>query len=143
MTRLKEKLAKLEEEVKRLTAIEKDVLASPDRQISLTDRDCRSTTTSGRGSGMVAYNVQSAADTEHHLNVAHEVTNAGADRSQLAGSDGAGVEGRAAREQTQSGRRSRLLQGRGNPGVRTGWHQRDAVETADLGRESERPVQAH
>jgi hypothetical protein len=83
-TRLKEKLAKLEEEVKRLRAIEKDVLASPDQQISLTDRDCRSMATSGRGSGMVAYNVQSAVDTEHHLIVAHEVTNVGADRSQLA-----------------------------------------------------------
>ena len=60
--RLKEKLAKLAEEVKRLRAIEKDVLASPDQQISLTDRDCRSMATSGRGSGMVAYNVQSAVD---------------------------------------------------------------------------------
>jgi transposase len=78
-TRLKEKLAKLEEEVKRLRAIEKDVLAWQDQQISLTDPDCRSMATSGRGSGMVAYNVQSAVDTEHHLIVAHEVTNVGAD----------------------------------------------------------------
>ena len=62
-TRLKEKLAKLEEEVKRLAAIEKALLASPDKQISLTDPDCRSMATSGRGSGMVAYNVQSAVDT--------------------------------------------------------------------------------
>jgi hypothetical protein len=54
-TRLKEKLAKLEEEVKRLAAIEKALLASPDKQISLTDPDCRSMATSGRGSGMVAY----------------------------------------------------------------------------------------
>jgi hypothetical protein len=49
-TRLKEKLAKLEEEVKRLAAIEKALLASPDKQISLTDPDCRSMATSGRGS---------------------------------------------------------------------------------------------
>jgi hypothetical protein len=70
--------------VKRLKAIEKDVLASPDQQISLTDPDCRSMATSGRGSGMVTYNVQSVVDTEHHLIVAHEVTNVGADRSQLA-----------------------------------------------------------
>src|SRR6476660_2168999 len=83
-TRLKEKLAKLEEEVKRLDAIEKAVLASPDKQISLTDPDCRSMATSGRGSGMVAYNVQSAVDTTNHLIVAHEVTNIGTDRSQLA-----------------------------------------------------------
>ena len=83
-TRLKEKLAKLEEEVKRLRAIEKEVLASPDQQVSLTDPDCRSMATSGRGSGMVAYNVQSAVDTTNHLIVAHEVTNEGSDRSQLA-----------------------------------------------------------
>ena len=83
-TRLKEKLVKLEEEVKRLKAIEQQVLASPDQQISLTDPDCRSMATSGRGSGIVAYNVQSAVDTEHHLIVAHEVTNSGSDRSQLA-----------------------------------------------------------
>src|SRR5664279_985978 len=82
-TRLKEKLVKLEEEVNRLKAIEKQVLASPDQQVSLTDPDCRSMATSGRGSGMVAYNVQSAVDTEHHLIVAHEVTNVGSDRSQL------------------------------------------------------------
>src|SRR5674536_153916 len=66
-TRLKEKLAKLEEEVKRLAAIEKALVASPDKQISLTDPDCRSMATSGRGSGMVAYNVQSAVDTTNHL----------------------------------------------------------------------------
>lgn len=62
-TRLREKLMKLEEEVKRLAAIEKRLLASPDKQISLTDPDCRSMATSGRGSGMVAYNVLSAVDT--------------------------------------------------------------------------------
>ncbi len=83
-TRLKEKLVKLEEEVKRLREIESQVLASPDEQISLTDPDCRSMATSGRGSGMVAYNVQSAVDTTNHLIVAHEVTNEGSDRSQLA-----------------------------------------------------------
>jgi transposase len=83
-TRLKEKLVKLEEEVTRLKAIEKQVLASPHQQVSLIDPDCRSMATSGRGSGMVAYNVQSAVDTEHHLIVAHEVTNVGTDRSQLA-----------------------------------------------------------
>ena len=60
------------------------MLASPDKQISLTDPDCRSMATSGRGSGMVAYNVQSAVDTTNHLIVAHEVTNVGTDRSQLA-----------------------------------------------------------
>src|SRR6185436_6919334 len=40
--------------------------------------------TSGRGSGVVGYNVQVAVDTEHHLIVTHEVTNVGNDTSQLA-----------------------------------------------------------
>src|SRR5438876_3734211 len=81
---LKEKLAKLASEVRRLKAIEKEMLASPDQQISLTDPDSRSMATSGRGSGVVGYNVQVAVDTEHHLIVTHEVTNTGSDRSQLA-----------------------------------------------------------
>ena len=83
-TRLKEKLAKLESEMQRLAASEKLMLASPDQQISLTDPDSRSMATSGRGSGVVGYNVQVAVDTEHHLIVTHEVTNSGSDRSQLA-----------------------------------------------------------
>ena len=31
--------------------------------------------TSGRGSGVVGYNVQVAVDTQHHLIITHEVTN--------------------------------------------------------------------
>jgi len=81
---LKEKLAKLASEIERLKAIEKAMLASPDQQISLTDPDSRSMATSGRGSGVVGYNVQVAVDTQHHLIVTHEVTNSGSDRSQLA-----------------------------------------------------------
>jgi hypothetical protein len=60
------------------------MLTSPDQQISLTDPDSRSMATSGRGSGVVGYNVQVAVDTKHHLIVTHEVTNVGTDRSQLA-----------------------------------------------------------
>ena len=81
---LKEKLEKLSKEMEKLAALEKQMLASPDQQISLTDPDSRSMATSGRGSGMVGYNVQTAVDTENHLIVAHEVTNVGNDRSQLA-----------------------------------------------------------
>jgi transposase len=81
---LKDKLAKLASEVERLKAIEKEMLASPDQQVSLTDPDSRSMATSGRGSGVVGYNVQVAVDTKHHLIVTHEVTNTGSDRSQLA-----------------------------------------------------------
>jgi len=39
--------------------------------------------TSGRGTGIVGYNVQTAVDTQHHMIVAHEVTNVGHDRTQL------------------------------------------------------------
>jgi transposase len=83
-TRLKEKIAKLGEEMKRLAVIEAQMLAAPDQQVSLTDPDARSMATSGRGSGVVGYNVQVAVETEHHLIVGHEVTNVGSDRSQLA-----------------------------------------------------------
>ena len=64
-TRIKEKLEKLKSETEKLAAIERQVLASPDGQISLTDPDSRSMATSGRGSGVVGYNVQTAVDTEH------------------------------------------------------------------------------
>src|SRR3954453_3611034 len=80
----KEKLAKLEGGMGKLDAHEKRMLASPDGQISLPDPDSRSMATSGRGSGVVGYNVQVAVDTENHLIVTHAVTNTGSDRSQLA-----------------------------------------------------------
>src|SRR5471032_2425475 len=83
-TQLKEKLDKLKEEMGKLAAYEKQMLASPDNQISLTDPDSRSMPTSGRGSGVVGYNVQVAVDTVNHLIVTHDVTNIGSDRSQLA-----------------------------------------------------------
>jgi hypothetical protein len=58
------------------------MLKAPGQQISLTDPDARSM--NHRGSGMVGYNVQAAVDTDHHMIVAHEVTNVGSDRRQLA-----------------------------------------------------------
>jgi len=84
VTRLKEKLTKLKEQMGKLAGYEEQMLASSDQQISLTDPDSRSMATSGRGSGVVGYNVQVAVDTEHHLIVTHEVTNSGSDRAQLA-----------------------------------------------------------
>jgi hypothetical protein len=66
-TRLKEKLAKLAEQMRRLDRLEALMLAASDQQISVTDPDSRSMATSGRGSGVVGYNVQAAVDTERHL----------------------------------------------------------------------------
>ena len=82
-SRLKEKIAKLKEQMQRLDLLRGQMLAAPDQQISLTDPDARSMATSGRGSGIVGYNVQVAVETKHHLIITHEVTNVGSDRSQL------------------------------------------------------------
>jgi len=81
--RLSSKIETLKDEMQRLKKLESRMLATPGQQISLTDPDARSMATSGRGSGMVAYNVQSAVDTKYHLIVAHEVTNVGNDSTQL------------------------------------------------------------
>jgi hypothetical protein len=81
---LKEKIATVKAHARKLGQIEKELPNTPDQQISLTDPDARSMATSGRGTGIVGYNVQAAVDTEHHMIVAHEVTNEGHDHNQLA-----------------------------------------------------------
>ena len=83
ITRLNEKITALRQEIQRLNGLNTQMMQTEDKQISLTDPDARSMATSGRGSGMVGYNVQSAVDTKHHLIVTHKVTNVGSDRSQL------------------------------------------------------------
>jgi len=82
--RLEKRIGNLKKEVEQLNKIQDELKEIPGKQISLTDPDARSMATSGRGSGMVAYNVQTAVDSQHHLIVAHEVTNQGHDRAQLA-----------------------------------------------------------
>ncbi|BFG80047.1 hypothetical protein PTKU46_80810 [Paraburkholderia terrae] len=81
---LKEKIEKLKAQMQKRGEIETQMRATPDGQISLTDQDARSMATSGRGTGMVGYNVQTAVDLKNHMIVAHEVVNVGHDRSQLA-----------------------------------------------------------
>jgi transposase len=83
-TRLKDKIAKLKQQMQDLKAMEERLRQAPDGQVSLTDPDARSMATSGRGTGIVGYNVQTAVDDKHHLIVAHEVTNVGHDRAALA-----------------------------------------------------------
>jgi transposase len=82
-SRLKDKIAKLKQQMQHLKELRVQMLAAPDQQISLTDPDSRSMATSGRGSGVVGYNVQVAVETKHHLIIAHEVINEGSDRAQL------------------------------------------------------------
>src|SRR5690349_13929884 len=56
--KLREKIAVLNKRMQHLKAIETLVQATPDQQISLTDPDARSMATSGKGTGIVGYNVQ-------------------------------------------------------------------------------------
>ncbi len=83
-TRLQDKITMLRKQMQALDEVKEQLKEQPDKQLSTTDPDARSMATSGRGSGMVAYNVQVAVDAKHHLIVAHEVINQGHDRSALA-----------------------------------------------------------
>jgi transposase len=81
--RLHEKIARLRQKMRELGQVRKQLNKQPDKQLSMTDPDARSMATSGRGSGIVGYNVQTAVDAKHHLIVAHQVTNVGNDHGQL------------------------------------------------------------
>jgi Transposase DDE domain len=81
--RIKQRLENLTVEMAKLAAIETG--SGVARSADIVHRSGQPfDATSGRGSGVVGYNVQTAVDTENHLIVAHEVTTSGSDRSQLA-----------------------------------------------------------
>lgn len=81
---IKNKITLIRARMKDMAALGTQLEASADGQISLTDPDARAIATSGKGTAMVGYNVQTAVDLKNHLIVAHEVTNLGHDRTQLA-----------------------------------------------------------
>ncbi|OTP74318.1 Mobile element protein [Caballeronia sordidicola] len=78
-----DKIARLREQMRNLDQIKQQLKTKPDGQLSMTDPDARPMVTSGKGSGMVGYNVQAAVDAKYHLIVAQGVTNSGSDRAQL------------------------------------------------------------
>lgn len=51
----------MKQQMQALDAIGEQMKVADDGQISLTDPDARSMATSGRGTGIVGYNVQAAA----------------------------------------------------------------------------------
>jgi len=61
VARLKDKITTMKEQIERLNAIGEQMHKAHDGQISLTDPDARSMATSGRGTGIVGYNVQTAS----------------------------------------------------------------------------------
>lgn len=83
VARLTKGIDTLKEKLARLSELETTMLASGEKQISLTDPDARAMTSQSHSAYVVGYNVQSAVDTKHHLVVAHEVTNIGVDIGQL------------------------------------------------------------
>ncbi|PVY24640.1 transposase [Paraburkholderia silvatlantica] len=137
-TRLQDKIARLREQMRNLDQITQQLKTQPDGQLSMTDPDARSMATSGKGSGMVGYNVQVAVDAKHHLIVAHEVTNSGSDRAQL--SPMAKAARRNGQKQTARSRRSWLLQWASDQGVRRCGGCSHAAKADNVGSETPRPI---
>ena len=136
---IKEKIASLQRQIDEFNALGRQLQQAPDQQISQTDPDARSMATSGRGTGMVGYNVQTAVDTSHHLIVAHEVTNIGHDRTQLA-SMTRHVQQTLGREALTGNCGPRLLQQCGDPGMRRARSKTACSQTHDVKQPRPRPV---
>ena len=81
--RLTRGIETLKEKLKSLAALEAQMLASGEQQISLTDPDARAMASQSHSAYVVGYNVQSAVGTQHHLIVVHEVSNVGIDKGHL------------------------------------------------------------
>jgi transposase len=136
--RLKEKVGRLRQEMDRLAALDGLMGQMADQQISLTDPDSRSMATSGRGSGVVGYNVQVAVETEHHLIITHDVTASGSDRAACAHGDAS--EGDAGSRAPRRDRRPWLLQQPGDLGLLAGRHHGYTAEASDLQQQGPGPV---
>lgn len=80
---LKEKIKSLQERMKKYKGFQKQMEASGEKQISLTDPDSRSMPVGGGRTTDVAYNVQMSVDEKHKMILDHEVTNEVTDRSLL------------------------------------------------------------
>ena len=137
--RLKDKITTLKTEMARLKKLEVQMLQAPDQQISLTDPDARSMATSGRGTGMVGYNVQTAVDAQHHLIVTHEVINEGHDRRQLHHMAQQAKEAIGS-ETLGRGRRSRVLHGGRTPSLRAVTNHHLSPQASDIGEHEERLI---
>lgn len=82
--RIKRSIETLKQKLKSLAALEAKMRTSGEKQISLTDPDARAMTSQTHSAYVVGYNVQSAVDTQNHIIVAHDVSNVGIDKGQLA-----------------------------------------------------------
>jgi len=132
---LKEKIAAVKAQMRKLGQIGRRLQRTPDQQVSLTDPDARSMATSGRGTGMVGYNVQTAVDTKHHMIVAHEVTNVGHDRTQLASMARLARDAVGRKKLTVLADRG-YFAGTGDRAVCAGRHPSLGSEAADLNQQS-------
>ena len=137
--RLYEKIALLRLQMRELAQIRKQLEKQPDKQLSMTDPDARSMTTSGRGSEIVGYNVQAAVDTKHHLVVEHEVTNIGNHHGQLSRMALAAKKGDG-RIESESCSGSGLLQRAGDKSVRSERNPRVRPQATHLCVTEERSV---